>query len=106
MDGDAVVVDLDLFLEADRLILTPYTMAEVDLLYELDSDPQVRRFINGGNRGLDLKSSTKYSEAAPRIRAVSLPWGLVDTREVERDRTDAQWAEGRGREAHTGVAER
>jgi RimJ/RimL family protein N-acetyltransferase len=36
------------FLETDRLILRQFTEADVDALVELDSDPDVMRFINGG----------------------------------------------------------
>jgi RimJ/RimL family protein N-acetyltransferase len=34
--------------ETERLILRPITMEAVDLLVELDSDPEVMRFITGG----------------------------------------------------------
>jgi RimJ/RimL family protein N-acetyltransferase len=36
------------FLETERLILRRFTAADVDLLVELDSDPQVMRYITGG----------------------------------------------------------
>jgi RimJ/RimL family protein N-acetyltransferase len=36
------------FLETDRLLLRRFTEADVDNLVELDSDPEVMRFINGG----------------------------------------------------------
>jgi RimJ/RimL family protein N-acetyltransferase len=36
------------FLETDRLLLRRFTEANVDNLVELDSDPEVMRFINGG----------------------------------------------------------
>ncbi len=36
------------FLETDRLILRRFTDADVDNLVELDSDPDVMHFINGG----------------------------------------------------------
>ena len=35
-------------LETERLILRRLTGADVDRLFELDSDPAVMRFINGG----------------------------------------------------------
>jgi RimJ/RimL family protein N-acetyltransferase len=34
--------------ETDRLLLRPFTTADVDHLVELDSDPEVMRFLNGG----------------------------------------------------------
>jgi RimJ/RimL family protein N-acetyltransferase len=36
------------FLETERLVLRPFTEADVALLVTLDSDPDVMRFINGG----------------------------------------------------------
>jgi RimJ/RimL family protein N-acetyltransferase len=37
-----------ILLETERLALRAFTMADVDLVTELDSDPAVMRFINGG----------------------------------------------------------
>lgn len=39
---------MKIFLETDRLILRRFTEADEDDLVELDSDPEVMRFINGG----------------------------------------------------------
>jgi RimJ/RimL family protein N-acetyltransferase len=39
---------MQIFLETDRLILRRFTRDDVDNLVELDGDPQVMRFINGG----------------------------------------------------------
>jgi RimJ/RimL family protein N-acetyltransferase len=36
------------FLETDRLVLRQFTLADVDNLVELDSDPEVMRFVTGG----------------------------------------------------------
>lgn len=36
------------FLETDRLVLRPFTEADVPALLALDNDPEVMRFINGG----------------------------------------------------------
>lgn len=36
------------FLETDRLVLRRFTGADVDNLVDLDSDPDVMRFLNGG----------------------------------------------------------
>ncbi|MGH2774518.1 MAG: GNAT family N-acetyltransferase [Actinomycetota bacterium] len=36
------------FLETERLLLRRFTMADVDNLVDLDGDPEVMRFINGG----------------------------------------------------------
>jgi RimJ/RimL family protein N-acetyltransferase len=35
-------------LETERLRLEPLTLAHVDLVFDLDSDPEVMRYINGG----------------------------------------------------------
>jgi RimJ/RimL family protein N-acetyltransferase len=39
---------MEVFLETDRLVLRRLTMADVDNLVELDSDPDVMHFITGG----------------------------------------------------------
>src|SRR5712692_4165214 len=39
---------MQVFLETDRLLLRRLTEADVDNLFDLDSDPEVMRFINGG----------------------------------------------------------
>lgn len=39
---------LHIFLETERLILRRFTADDVDLLVELDSDPEVMRYITGG----------------------------------------------------------
>jgi RimJ/RimL family protein N-acetyltransferase len=39
---------VEIFLQTERLILRRFTDADVDLLVELDSDPEVMRFLTGG----------------------------------------------------------
>jgi RimJ/RimL family protein N-acetyltransferase len=39
---------VEVFLETERLLLRRFTEADVDDLFELDSDPAVMRYINGG----------------------------------------------------------
>ncbi|MBW4534106.1 MAG: GNAT family N-acetyltransferase [Pleurocapsa minor HA4230-MV1] len=39
---------MNIFLETDRLILRKLTQDDLDNLVQLDSDPEVMRFINGG----------------------------------------------------------
>ena len=39
---------MQVFLETDRLLLRRFSEADVDNLFDLDSDPEVMRFINGG----------------------------------------------------------
>src|SRR4029079_4593563 len=39
---------VDIFLETKRLILRRFTVADLDDLVELNSDPEVMRFLTGG----------------------------------------------------------
>ncbi len=39
---------VDVFLETERLMLRRFTMDDADLLFELDNDPVVMRYVNGG----------------------------------------------------------
>ena len=39
---------MEVFLETERLVLRRFTAADVDHLVELDGDPEVMRFVNGG----------------------------------------------------------
>ncbi|HEX6508595.1 MAG TPA: GNAT family N-acetyltransferase [Chloroflexota bacterium] len=39
---------MQVFLETERLVLRRFTEADADNLFELDSDPEVMRFLNGG----------------------------------------------------------
>jgi RimJ/RimL family protein N-acetyltransferase len=39
---------MDIFLETERLVLRRFTEADVDHLIDLDSDPEVMRFLTGG----------------------------------------------------------
>lgn len=39
---------MEVFLETERLVLRRFTSDDLDLLVELDGDPEVMRYINGG----------------------------------------------------------
>jgi RimJ/RimL family protein N-acetyltransferase len=39
---------MHVFLETDRLVLRRFTMEDADLLFELDSDPEVIRYVDDG----------------------------------------------------------
>ncbi len=39
---------MHVFLETERLILRRFTMDDADLLFELDNDPEVMKYVNGG----------------------------------------------------------
>jgi RimJ/RimL family protein N-acetyltransferase len=54
------------FLETERLLLRRFTAADADLLVELDGDPEVMRFINGGE---PTSIEEVRSEILPRFLA-------------------------------------
>jgi RimJ/RimL family protein N-acetyltransferase len=54
---------VEIFLETDRLLLRRFTADDVDDLVELDGDPEVMRYVNGGR-------PTPREE----IKKVYLPW--------------------------------
>lgn len=39
---------MQIYLETERMILRRFTMDDVDALVDLDSDPEVMRFLSGG----------------------------------------------------------
>lgn len=39
---------MQIFLQTERLVLRRFTMADAGNLAELDADPEVMRFVNGG----------------------------------------------------------
>ena len=57
---------MDAYLETPRLVLRRFTPADLDALVELDADPAVMRYINGGR-------PTPYAE----MRDDYLPWWLA-----------------------------
>src|SRR4051812_3020756 len=59
-------------IETERLVLRPFTETDGDNLFELDSDPAVMRFINGGYptsrevaHNEDLPWFVEYGERVP-----------------------------------------
>jgi RimJ/RimL family protein N-acetyltransferase len=55
---------MEIFLEPDRLVLRRFTEADSDNLFDLDSDPDVMRFINGGK---PTPRDVIQNEARPRF---------------------------------------
>src|SRR4051794_22611804 len=55
---------MDAVLTTERLILRRFTPADVELLVELDADPQVMRFLTNGN---PTPYATVRDELLPRI---------------------------------------
>ncbi len=57
-----------IFLETKRLILRQFTEADAELLFELDSDPEVTRFTKLGDRaGTPTPYNTIKNEFIPKI---------------------------------------
>ncbi|MBD0690824.1 GNAT family N-acetyltransferase [Streptomyces sp. CBMA123] len=52
------------FLETERLVLRPFTDADADALFTLDDDPEVMRFINGGE---PTSPETVRAKVLPRL---------------------------------------
>ena len=46
-------VSTHVFLETERLVLRPLEPADAELLFELDSDPEVRRYVHAGPPSLN-----------------------------------------------------
>src|SRR5690348_1602499 len=61
---------MTVFLETERLRLRPFTEADVDRLIELDGDPEVMRYINGGKPTSRETVLTRY---LPRL-VHRYPW--------------------------------
>jgi RimJ/RimL family protein N-acetyltransferase len=55
-----------IYLETERLLLRPFTDTDVDDLYELNNDPEVMRFLNGGR---PVPRESIETETLPRFRA-------------------------------------
>jgi RimJ/RimL family protein N-acetyltransferase len=55
---------MQVFLETERLVLRRFTEADVDNLFDLDSDPDVMRFITGGKQ---TPRDVIRKETLPRI---------------------------------------
>ena len=64
---------MDTYLETERLLLRRFTADDAPLLIELDSDPEVMRYINGGGPADER-----------RIRERTLPQALQDYEQGER----------------------
>ncbi|UED83326.1 GNAT family N-acetyltransferase [Streptomyces profundus] len=60
------------FLETDRLALRPFSEDDLDHLVDLDGDPEVLRFINGGRPN---SRETLRDRSLPRLLRVHPCWG-------------------------------
>ncbi|WP_211128175.1 GNAT family N-acetyltransferase [Streptomyces yatensis] len=55
---------MHVFLETERLVLRPFTEADADHLFALDSDPEVMRFLSGGK---PTSRETVRAQILPRL---------------------------------------
>jgi RimJ/RimL family protein N-acetyltransferase len=62
--GARIMGTMHIFVETERLILRRFTEADVDDLVELDSDPEVMRFITGGE---PTARDTVANDILPRL---------------------------------------
>jgi RimJ/RimL family protein N-acetyltransferase len=75
-----------ILLETERLVLRRFTARDADNLYDLDSDPDVMRFLNGGIptpraviEGDVLPRFLRYAEGFPRFGF----WAAVEKASAE-----------------------
>jgi RimJ/RimL family protein N-acetyltransferase len=99
--------------ETERLALRPITMDDVDLLVELDSDPEVMRFLTGGVPNSRARVTERIQQslrhrwvAFERSTGAFIGWfGLVPTGDGERELgyrlRRAAWGNGYATEAST-----
>jgi RimJ/RimL family protein N-acetyltransferase len=59
---------MPLFLETERLALRPFAEADVDHLVDLDSDPEVMRFLGGGRPTSRVVALTSWLSEVLRPR--------------------------------------
>lgn len=60
--------EMKIFLETERLILREFTEADAELLFELDSDPEVTRFTKLGDRaGTPTEYKVIKNEFLPKL---------------------------------------
>jgi RimJ/RimL family protein N-acetyltransferase len=101
--------------ETVRLALRPITMDDVDLLVELDSDPEVMRFITGGEPSSRARVTERIQQslghrwvAFERSTGAFIGWfGLVPTGDGERELgyrlRHVAWGRGYATEASTAL---
>ncbi|MFK7769140.1 MAG: GNAT family N-acetyltransferase [Mariniblastus sp.] len=68
---------------SERLCFEIMSEQHADLLFELDQDPEVMRYINGGTPSTRQEIETKY---LPRMQSYTDPekgWGIWGVRETE-----------------------
>lgn len=70
-----------IFLETDRLVLRGFTEDDVDSLVELDSDPDVMRFINGGKATprdvIEIESLPRFLQYYERFEGYGF-WAAIE----------------------------
>jgi RimJ/RimL family protein N-acetyltransferase len=66
-----MIGSVETYLETDRLFLRPFTDQDADLLIELDSDPEVMRYLTGG---VPTAPQVIREQQLPRIIASGEKW--------------------------------
>ena len=67
---------MQVFLETERMVLRRFTAADVDHLVDLDSDPEVMRFLTGGIptlSGIGFFGAVKQQSALVLVPDASVP---------------------------------
>src|SRR5918912_63352 len=68
---------MDAFVETERLLLRRFTDFDVDALVELDSDPEVMRYINGGRPTPREEIEREFLPRATRQRDTGA-WAAIE----------------------------
>ncbi len=76
---------MHVYLETPRIVLRRFTAGEVGLLHELDNDPQVMRYLNGG-RPVSLSESEAQLAAFLQYYQTGPRFGFWAASEVDTDR--------------------
>ena len=76
---------MEIFLETERLLFRRFTEDDADNLVELDSDPEVMRFITGGRPTPRERSRTRFCRRSSTITSGWRVRLLGRDREVDRE---------------------
>jgi len=70
------------FLETKRLIIKPPSISDVELVYSLDSDPDVMRYIGNGYPRSREESLSWYEKSIKHFEKYGFSFGLVFEKET------------------------
>lgn len=74
---------MKIFLETKRLIVKPPSIAEADLVYRLDSDPEVMRYIGNGQPRSRTESLAWYEKSIKHFEKHGFSFCLVFEKETD-----------------------